>query len=225
MSHFEGLGFAGPVRAGVVRVRDWDIELVRPAEPDRLLDDPDVQARNRRDDYMPYWAYLWPGAFLLADAVADREGPIETECLELGCGLGLAGLVALRRGARVTFTDYDDVPLRFVAASAERNGFGPARFTCGLLDWRDTPNIAYPLVLGADLLYEARLVPLVVGVLTRVLADEGLALLADPYRVAAQGFVPALGRVGLRHETRPWSCRDETGAEVRGTIHGVWKPR
>ncbi len=38
-----------------------------------MLDDPGVLAWNRRDDYMPYWAYLWPGAYLLAEAVAAEE--------------------------------------------------------------------------------------------------------------------------------------------------------
>ena len=42
----------------------------------------------------PYWAHLWSGARVLADAVPARPG----RDLELGCGLGLPGLVAARRG-------------------------------------------------------------------------------------------------------------------------------
>ena len=95
--------------------------VVRPGDPDRLLDDPAVLDWNRRDDYMPYWAYLWPGAYLLADAVMREPWPDRArmqgafDALEIGCGLGLAGLAALSQGRTVLFTDYDVAPLDFVA--------------------------------------------------------------------------------------------------------------
>src|SRR5689334_17242665 len=134
----EGTEYAGPVRISDFEVGGGPIRLVRPSDPDRLLDDPAVLAWNRRDDYMPYWAYLWPGAWLLAEAVAREPLPIAAgaEALEIGCGLGLAGLVAVRRGLRVRFTDYDPAPLRFVAESARANGFDPSRFSAARLDWR-----------------------------------------------------------------------------------------
>ena len=58
------------------------IRVVRPGDPDRLLDDPAVLDWNRRDDYMPYWAYLWPGAYLLAEVVMREPWP------DLGPGTG-----------------------------------------------------------------------------------------------------------------------------------------
>ncbi len=91
------------------------IRIVRPADPDRLLDDPAVLHWNRRDDYMPYWAYLWPGAYLLAETllkkVSGTVSPPEKvsgtvlsfDTLEIGCGLGLAGLAALARGLQRAF--------------------------------------------------------------------------------------------------------------------------
>ena len=56
------------------------------------------------------------------------------------------------------------------------------------------------MILGADVLYERRLVPLVAGLLARMLAPDGIALIADPYRVAAEGFArgPASARAGVR---------------------------
>src|SRR5438270_4387683 len=106
-----GTEYAGPVVSAPVAVGGRPLTLVRPADPDVMLDDPTVLAWNRRDDYMPYWAYLWPGAFLLAEAVAAEPWEAGTLGLEIGCGLGLAGLAGLSRGLRVTFTDYDAAPL------------------------------------------------------------------------------------------------------------------
>ena len=136
--------YEGPVATSVFDYAGWVVRMVRPSEPDRLLDDPGVLAWNRCDDYMPYWAYLWPGAFLLAEVVAREPWRDGESALEIGCGLGLAGLVALSRGLRVRFTDYDEAPLRFVAQSAAANGFDPARFSTARLDWRAPARRALP---------------------------------------------------------------------------------
>ena len=50
------------------------------------------------------WPDLGPGT-----------GPFDFDVLEIGCGLGLAGLAALTRGRTVLFTDYDQAPLDYVA--------------------------------------------------------------------------------------------------------------
>ena len=69
--------------------------------------------------------------------------------------MGLAGLIALERGLRVHFTDYDLAPLRFVERSIRENGFDPTRCTTGLLDLREPPDLSFPIILGSDVLYGA----------------------------------------------------------------------
>ena len=112
--------YDGPVVTVDIRAGGRRIKLVRPGDPDRMLEEPGVLAWNRADDYMPYWAYLWPGAFLLAEAVAQEPWPEGVDAMEIGCGLGLGGLVALTRGLRVQFTDYDLTPLDFVVRTPRR---------------------------------------------------------------------------------------------------------
>src|SRR5262249_41215567 len=133
-STFRGT-YEGPTRVSTFSVGDRTIRLVRPDDPDRLLEAPEVHAWNQQDDYMPYWVYLWPGAYFLADAIARAPVPAEPVALEIGCGLGLAGLVALSRGWRVLFTDYDAAALDFVRRSATANGFDPATYSTRVLDW------------------------------------------------------------------------------------------
>ena len=199
------------------------MKVVRPAEPDRLLDDPLVRAWNKSDDYMPYWAYLWPGASFLAEVVAseawpvsgDRQGP--PEVLEIGCGVGLAGLVALARGLRVEFTDYDRAPLHFVDRSVRENGFDPTRYTTGLLDWRDLPDRRYPIILGSDVLYERRLVPLVANLLAKMLAPGGLGLIACPGRDSAAAFPAALAAQGLACREEPVETLSDEGRRISGS--------
>lgn len=214
--------YEGPVVVTRLHFAGRSVRVVRPADPDRLLEDPAVLDLNRRDDYMPYWPYLWPGAYLLAEVVARASWPDGLEALEIGCGLGLAGLAALASGmARVHFTDYDEAPLAFVARGAAANGFAPGRFTARRLDWRAPPEERYPLILGADVLYERRLVPLVAGLCARMLAPGGTALVAGPYRVATEDLGPCLERVGLVAAAEPVEARDESGRVVRGTVHRI----
>src|SRR3954453_22128631 len=127
--------YAGPTRLSTFSFGDRTVRVLRPSEPDRLLEDPGVFALNRHEDYMPYWAYLWPGAYFLADAVAREPERPGVAALEIGCGLGLAGLVALRRGWHVTVRDYDESSLEFVRRSAAANGFSPDAFAARPLDW------------------------------------------------------------------------------------------
>jgi predicted nicotinamide N-methyase len=205
------------------------IRLARPADPDRLLEDPGVLDWNRRDDYMPYWAYLWPGAYLLAEAVArepwaaDRQGPGAgpLQALEIGCGLGLAGLVGVAFGLHVQFTDYDQAPLDLVARSAAENGFDPAWFTTRLLDWRDLPDQRFPVILGADVIYEARLVLLAANLLDKMLAPGGIGLIGSPYRVAAEEFPAAVASFGLICQAEPATAWSDEGRTIHGTIYRV----
>lgn len=216
-----GTAYSGPVRSESIAVGRRSLVLVRPADPDRMLDDPAVLAWNRDDDYMPYWAYLWPGAFLLAGAVDAEPWAPGAPALEIGCGLGLAGLVGLARGLRLTFTDYDEGPLGFVTRSAAANGFAPSSFETQRLDWRDPPAARFPVILGADVLYERRLVPLVANLLAASLAPGGLALIADPCRAAAEGFAAAVEALGMSCEAVPVSAGSAELGSVRGTLHRV----
>lgn len=156
-----------------------------------------------------------PGAWLLAEAIACEPLPTSTriEVLEIGC--------AVRRGLHVRFTDYDDAPLRFVAESARANSFDPSSFSTARLDWRDPPATRYPLILGADVLYERRLVPLVAYVLAAMLAPDGVAPIADPYRASAEGIDTALEPLGLRCETESLTTTAPELGLIRGALRRI----
>jgi predicted nicotinamide N-methyase len=214
--------YTGPDRISEFTLAGRRFELVHPADPDRLLNDPDVLAWNAADDYMPYWAYLWPGAYLLAQAVAEESWTPGVTALELGCGLGLAGTAALSAGVScVHFSDYDEAPLRFVERTMKRNGFDACRYSLDRIDWHDPPHQTYALILGADVLYERRLVPLVVGVLDRMLSSDGVAMVAGPYRVATEDLEPALRAAGFQCTSSPVTAQREDGRPVRGTLHRI----
>jgi predicted nicotinamide N-methyase len=223
--------YRGPVAVSTLEFGGISIRLARPADPDRLLDDPRVIDWNRSDDYMPYWAYLWPSALLLAEWVACEplaerpDGAVGLQTLEIGCGLGLPGLVAVARGLQVQFTDHDPAPLEFVARSAAANRFDPRQYSISHLDWRSVPVARFSIILGADVIYERRLVPLVAELLSRLLAPDGLGMITSPYRATAQRFPAALADVGLTCKEKSVTARSPEGQTIEGTMYEVRRPK
>src|SRR6058998_3924510 len=127
----------GPVVRERVIVEGSTFLLERPSESDKLLDHPAVRSAFAADEYLPYWADLWPASRMLAKAILREPWPSADpppEALEIGCGLGLPGVAALARGLRVIFSDYDLTALEFAAANARLNGF--TQFRTLPLDWR-----------------------------------------------------------------------------------------
>src|SRR3954447_2768967 len=125
------------VETPLTSITDRQIELViidrfrfqveRPADSYALLDDPVVREAHDRDEYMPYWADIWPASRMLAKAIAREDWSLypkaseKLEALELGCGLGIPGLTALACGLQVIFSDYDVTAVKFAANNARRN--------------------------------------------------------------------------------------------------------
>lgn len=107
--------------------------------------------------------------------------------LELGAGLGLPSLAAALRGADVLATDWADDAVALLRANAERNGIA---LRAERVRW-DEPELLlggapWDLVLGADLLYEARNADQLLALLPRL---GGEILLADPGRPFAPAFL------------------------------------
>jgi predicted nicotinamide N-methyase len=191
-----------------VTVGRWRISLLRPRVADALLDEEAFE----HEEFLPYWAELWPSAVALAHEVADMD--VEgVRVLELGCGLGLPSIVAALGGAHVLATDWSPDAIEVAARNAERNG---AELETALAAWggaASAPVDAAPwdLVLGADLLYERRNVDQLLALLPR-LGDD--VLLAEPGRPFESTFLeraremwtidsrPAGGRLRI-HRLRP----------------------
>ena len=168
-----------------VRVSDRELVLVRPPDAEALLDEEAFE----REEFLPYWAELWPSAHAVADAVA-RRSLAGKRVLELGCGLALPSIVAALRGARVRATDWAADALRVAAVNAERNG---VRIETAVCSWADpAPFVAaapWDLVLASDVLYEARNGELLLDLLPQLVDARGEVLLADPGRPAAPAFL------------------------------------
>ncbi|MBL0138174.1 MAG: methyltransferase domain-containing protein [Bacteroidetes bacterium] len=153
-------------------------ELIRKGE-----DHPDVQ-----DERIPYWADLWPSAIALSNyLISSSIIQPGQHVLEIGCGLGLPGIVAGKLGAKVTLTDYMPEPLVFAEHNWKLNNPQPASFQ--ILDWRNPdPSFASDLVLAADVAYETKAFSDLINAFGVLVKPGGTLLLAEPNRAFAQSF-------------------------------------
>jgi len=164
-----------------VSVGPYVLRLRRPRNADALID----EARFDEDEFMPYWAELWPSGLALARAIAelDLRG---RRVVELGCGLAIPSLVAALSGASVLATDWSPDAVELARENAAANGLA---VEVELVDWAEpAPLLArapFDLALLADVLYEQRNVEALLAVLPR-LADE--VLVAEPGRQTAGRF-------------------------------------
>jgi predicted nicotinamide N-methyase len=173
----------------------------RPAGLDHLFDHPAVRSAYACDEYIPYWADLWPAAVMLGEVVLAEPWADNLEALEFGCGLGVSGMCALSRGLHVTFSDVDEAAVQLAASNARLNGFH--HFETAAIDLRAAPERQFPVLLAADVCYELRLTEAVAKFVKLALAPGGLALLTDTDRYSARPLRWLLDQEGLDVVTTP----------------------
>jgi predicted nicotinamide N-methyase len=159
-----------------------ELTLLRPPSADDLID----EAAFDEDEFLPYWAELWPSGVALARVVAGLELRGK-RVLELGAGLGLPSLAAALRGGDVLAIDWADDAVALLRDNAVRNGI---LLRAERVRW-DEPGplfeeAPWDLVLGADLLYEQRNAERLLELLPRLGGD---VLLAEPGRPFAASFL------------------------------------
>ena len=184
----------GARRLSLLHVRD----LERYVDREALLQDDTAEP--------PYWAHLWTGALTLARYIEEHVDCQDLAVLDLGCGLGLTGIVAGLKGGRMTFADKEADALAFAAANARLNGC-PSFTTLNLDFTQEALNEQgvtegteqkFSLILGAEILYDRPTFPALVSFLHRHLAPYGQAIVADARRTNTEEFYQQLTQAGLR---------------------------
>ncbi len=195
--------------------------LLQPADMDALLDAVEYDPEQN----LPYWAEIWPSGIALGDLLEREPGLVGgARALEVGCGLGVTAIAALRAGADLLAADYAPEALVLCRANALANaGREPDTLQ---FNWRrpgpdllDLAGAGFPVVLAADVLYESRDVDPLLALLGRLLAPGGALLLAEPGRPVAARFLDAARSGAWRVETLarhagPWPDPKDQGVVV-----------
>lgn len=183
-----------------IAVAGRDFAFTRVADPKVVLDQVIRDESQGKPSRMPYWAELWESAIAVGEwlfELAPRPAPVAPAVLDLGCGMGLSGMVAASLGHRVLFADVEPEALLF----AEFNAW-PWRERCRFrrLDWqRDRLEERFDLILGADVLYERGQREHLEPFWRHHLAAGGRVVLGEPGRQSGSEFPDWIRSAG------PWS--------------------
>ena len=182
-----------------VPIGNWvELEILAVRDPDILIDELDPEQYDE-DERLPYWAEIWPAAIGLGRHLFEYPLPVGSKLLELGCGLGVAGIAAAAAGQEVVACDYEKDAIAFSRYNARLNGQEKS-ISFRFLDWR-SPNLnqKFHIVIGSDIIYETPNHYPIQKLLDQTLKTGGMFHTSDPGRRAAESFVKSMINHGYRH--------------------------
>jgi predicted nicotinamide N-methyase len=143
------------------------------------------------DIYCPYFGVIWPSARTVADHLGSLDASeIEGKSvLEVGCGLAIPGLVAAKRGAKVTATDYHPAVAHFLSKNTTLNDIA---IDYKVVDWRHSPEHlkgqTFDWIIGTDLLYDKENPEILARVLSEIATPKTRIMIGDPGRFYLHHF-------------------------------------
>ena len=176
-----------------------------------------------------YWDRIWPSEVVLSEYLIHQFFPTKltgTKVLEIGCGTGVAGVVAAKLGAFTMFSDMVPVTLEAVKETCHLNHI--SNFDTCTLDWSEKieSKERYDLVLGSEVFYEEGILADISHVLKQMLAPGGKGMFCDPNRLGLDTIELAFReKFNLSIEQIPltWPPRKGSGVEKMAYLYELWQ--
>lgn len=172
--------------------------LIRTLKDRNQYHDPDGEheAQGVAPSSWPLFGVIWPAGLLLAEMIATMTLN-DKRVLELGCGLGLASMIAAQRGARVIASDVHPLAETFLAHNTQVNGLDDVEFL--QLDWHvPADNLGqFDLLMASDVLYEPDHPELLAAIMTRHAAATTEVIVTDQGRKQLHRFVRLMEKEGF----------------------------
>ena len=145
----------------------------------------------------PLFGMLWPSAQYLAGAMQQRDDLAGKRILEIGCGLGLASLVAHRRLADVTASDCHPLAETFLRANLLLNALPVMKYLTGQWAAANAGLGQFDLIIGSDVLYERSHPQQLSDFIDRHSADVVEVVIVDPNRGHRSRFTQHMQALGF----------------------------
>jgi predicted nicotinamide N-methyase len=129
----------------------------------------------------PLWAKLWPSTMVLADFMAAQPADDGKKILEIGAGLGIAGIAASVFGHNVTVSEYNVHALEFAEANACINGCTEMPIVS--LDWNHPGKLdQYDQIIGSEIIFREGDFHSIQKLFNSVLKPDGEVILVSEIR-------------------------------------------
>ena len=163
-------------------------------------DHPDV-----KDERLPYWADIWASSIGLSEFIVENKNLVKGKTiLEIGCGIGLPGIVAARCGATVCMTDYLEEALQMARLNWHQNIERQGKFE--IMDWREPKRqLRADIVLASDVAYEERAFQPLINAFPHLIKKGGELWISEPNRAWAKPFFESLNQKGWIKQSQDFS--------------------
>ena len=158
-----------------IAVGDKRLKFLKANEIEGALDGVSLGGNGLAE--FPFWLKIWESSVVLAHFLSQIPKDDDKQWLELGAGMGVAGIFVAAFGHNVTITDNHEEALKFARANALLNGLEHIKIA--LLDW-NRPDVAnqYHYVIGSEVVYKEELFEPLMKVLKTSLLPGGTIFLA-----------------------------------------------
>lgn len=183
-----------------LKIGEIIVKLNTVVNPENLFDQLIQRGEKHKDvidENIPYWAELWPASVGISNYIVENSLSFEGKSvLEIGCGLGLAGICAKYLGAEVLMTDYLEEAIEMACENWELN-FDDAPNVIQF-DWRKLDlKQQFDIVIGSDILYDQSNFPFLLKLFSEIIQEDGMLILSDPKRSHARNFIKELESLGF----------------------------
>ncbi len=166
----------------------------------------------------PISGMLWPSGIVLAEIISKL--PLENlRILEVGCGIGLASMVAASKGADITACDYHPITPALLEDNTVINNLPTINYFHG--DWRKpiTNKGVFDLIIGSDLLYDRGHFEDLATFISCHLSPNGQMVLIDPKRRSANKFIKVMEKLQMGCTTKDHISKPINGDFFRYKSH------
>lgn len=136
----------------------------------------------------PLWVKIWEAALVLAEYLAGLNAEPGKRFLEIGCGIGVVGIVASSFGHHVTMTEHNQDALNFARANTLLNN--ASNLEIKELDW-NRPEIEglFDYIVGSEVLYRESDFEPILQLFKTYLKEGGEIILAEGIRKTSMAFM------------------------------------
>ncbi len=150
------------------------------------------------DERISFWWGVTSSALALSRYIESDIALDGKKVLELGSGVGLAGLAAALNGAIVTFSDYVPQALETAKLNAIANHIPHERTDFQIIDWENPGSIGYfDVIIGSEIVYEYFFHSALSDLILNCLKHDGVLILADRERLVVERFVGRMRKKGF----------------------------
>lgn len=175
-----------------VRAGSYELQILQIADLENYVDRLAEESREKIE--LPFWAKIWPASILLSYYLTSLSPEGENKSIiELGSGIGLAGLFAAKHGFNVILSDNSVQALLFAKINILKNNLQDrAKVQC--VDFTsDRLQQKFEYIIGSEIFYkESSYRGLVKFLLTHINSSPSSeVVLAADYRRQAKKFFQA----------------------------------